>query len=56
LIYPTQKILDYLLDNKELNNFELKCKFYVAITRAKYSVAIVCKNIIKTSILPIYNS
>lgn len=56
LIYPTQKILDYILDNKELNSFELKCKLYVAITRAKYSVAIVCKNNTKTDLLPMYNS
>jgi len=54
LIYPTQKILDWLFDKKEFDSFEIKCKFYVAVTRAKYSVAIVCKNTVKTDVLPIY--
>ncbi|WIV12886.1 MULTISPECIES: UvrD-helicase domain-containing protein [Bacillota] len=54
LVYPTKKIEDWLFDNKELDNFEIKCKFYVAITRARYSVAIVCKNNLKTRILPFY--
>ncbi len=56
LIYPTQKILDWLFDNKDINSFEVKCKFYVAVTRAKYSVAIVCKNDVNTEVLPIYQS
>ena len=54
LIYPTQKILDWIFDNKEFKSFELKCKFYVAVTRAKYSVGIVCKNNITTDKLPVY--
>lgn len=54
LIYPTQKITDWLFNNKKLNNFDIKCKFYVAVTRARYSVAIVCKNNIQTDILPMY--
>lgn len=54
LIYPTQKISNWLLDDKSLDKFDIKCKFYVAVTRARYSVAIVCKNNIKTDILPIY--
>lgn len=54
LLYPTKKITEWLFDNKELNTFETKCKFYVAITRARYSVAIVCKNNIKTNVLPFY--
>ena len=56
LIYPTQKILDWLFDNKDINSFEVKCKFYVAVTRAKNSVAIVCKNDVNTEVLPIYQS
>lgn len=56
LIYPTQKIFDWLLNDKEFDSFEIKCKFYVAVTRAKYSVAIVCKNSIKTDKFPIYNN
>ncbi|MBC2176145.1 UvrD-helicase domain-containing protein [Listeria booriae] len=54
LIYPTKKITDWLFDNSRLDNFEIKCKFYVAITRAKHSVAIVCKNNSVTDKLPIY--
>jgi DNA helicase-2/ATP-dependent DNA helicase PcrA len=54
LIYPTEKITDWVLNEKEFDNFDIKCKFYVAVTRARYSVAIVCKNNIKTDILPVY--
>ncbi|WP_146549737.1 UvrD-helicase domain-containing protein [Rummeliibacillus suwonensis] len=54
LIYPTQKISDWLFNNMDFNSFEIKCKFYVAVTRAKYSVAIVCENNTETNILPIY--
>ncbi|MBC1811258.1 UvrD-helicase domain-containing protein [Listeria booriae] len=54
LIYPTKKITDWLFDNSRLDNFEIKCKFYVAITRAKHSVAIVCNNNVETDKLPIY--
>ena len=54
LIYPTQKISDWLFNDKKFDNFDIKCKFYVAVTRARYSVAIVCKNNIETDILPIY--
>lgn len=54
LIYPTAKIEGWLFNNKELDNFEIKCKFYVAVTRARHSVAIVCKNKIETNNLPFY--
>ena len=40
LIYPTKTICDWLIKNKELA-LTSKCKFYVALTRARYSVAIV---------------
>lgn len=40
LIYPTQPILDWILKGKELAPMS-KSKLYVAITRARYSVAIV---------------
>lgn len=56
LVYPTQKITDWLLNDKALTSFEIKCKFYVAVTRAKYSVAIVCKNNLNTDKYPIYNN
>ena len=49
-------IINWLFDNKDINSFEVKCKFYVAVTRAKYSVAIVCKNDVNTEVLPIYQS
>jgi len=54
LIYPTKKMLDWILNDKTLDSFEIKCKLYVAITRAKFSVAIVCGNSISTDVLPIY--
>jgi DNA helicase-2/ATP-dependent DNA helicase PcrA len=42
LIYPTEKIKKYL-KNGNLDEIEtIKAKFYVAITRARYSVGIVC--------------
>ena len=40
LIYPTDPILDWILKGKELAPMS-KSKLYVAITRARYSVAIV---------------
>ncbi|PHR58057.1 MAG: DNA helicase II [Arcobacter sp.] len=40
LIYPTQPILDWILKDKAIESTS-RAKFYVAITRAKYSVAIV---------------
>lgn len=40
LIYPTVPILDFILNNKNLDGTS-RAKFYVAITRARYSVGIV---------------
>lgn len=40
LIYPTKPILDFVLKNKNLDGTS-RAKFYVAITRAKYSVGII---------------
>lgn len=40
LIYPTKPILDFILNNKNLDGTS-RAKFYVAITRARYSVGIV---------------
>jgi len=41
LIYPTQKIRNYLI-NGDISKIEtVKAKFYVALTRARYSVGIV---------------
>jgi len=42
IIYPTSKFIDWLKDsNKELAPIS-RSKFYVAVTRASNSVAIVC--------------
>jgi len=41
LIYPTEKMLDFLLNGTVIENPEIKAKLYVAITRARYSVGIV---------------
>lgn len=54
IIYPTKKMLDWMLKGTNINSFEVRCKFYVAVTRAKFSVTIVCKNKTKTDVLPIY--
>lgn len=44
LIYPTKDMEKWFFDhNKELKN-QMRSKFYVAVTRAKYSVAIVYDN------------
>lgn len=40
LIYPTKPILDFIFKNKNLDSTS-RAKFYVAITRARYSVGIV---------------
>lgn len=40
LVYPTQPILEFILNHKNLDGTS-RAKFYVAITRAKYSVGIV---------------
>ncbi|KQK26095.1 hypothetical protein AR438_10970 [Chryseobacterium aquaticum] len=41
LIYPTQPFLNWLLDNKTILAETSRAKIYVALTRARYSVAIV---------------
>lgn len=56
LIYPTKQMLDWILNNKAFENFEPQCKFYVAVTRAKYSVGIVCENNINTDKFSVYNN
>ena len=40
LIYPTKPIMEFILKNKNLDGSS-RAKFYVAITRARYSVGIV---------------
>jgi DNA helicase-2/ATP-dependent DNA helicase PcrA len=42
LIYPTDKMTKYLKDGNLKAIESIKEKFYVAITRARYSVGIVC--------------
>ncbi len=42
LIYPTEKIEKYLKNGNLAEIETIKAKFYVAITRARYSVGIVC--------------
>lgn len=41
IIYPTKKIKEWLINPEVGLKDEIRAKFYVAITRAKYSVAIV---------------
>ena len=41
LIYPTKGILAWVLDKNNEMKQQTRAKFYVAVTRARYSVAIV---------------
>lgn len=41
LIYPTETMLKWIKDHSVELNFKTKCQLYVAVTRARYSVAIV---------------
>lgn len=43
LIYPTNPFIEWLKDNKSELKETSRSKLYVAITRARHSVAIVCK-------------
>lgn len=42
LIYPTRKIREYLKEGNISKIETIKAKFYVALTRARYSIGIVC--------------
>lgn len=42
IIYPTDKILKYIKSGNITDIETVKAKFYVALTRARYSVGIVC--------------
>lgn len=44
LIYPTSKMLDWILDHNKEMKPQSKSKFYVGVTRAKHSVAIIFDN------------
>ncbi|MDR0681794.1 MAG: UvrD-helicase domain-containing protein [Dysgonamonadaceae bacterium] len=50
LIYPTVPILKWLKDNNSILANTSRSKFYVAITRAKYSVGIIVENNEQTAI------
>ena len=43
LIYPTANMLKWVFDHDQALLQEARSKFYVALTRARYSVGIVCK-------------
>lgn len=45
LIYPTKDMLKWFLNQKVELKIETKSKLYVALTRARYSVGIVCERI-----------
>lgn len=44
LIYPTSKMTDWIIDHSKELKTKSRSKFYVGVTRAKYSVAIVFEN------------
>lgn len=53
LVYPTKPMLSWMLDNNtELKN-QSRARLYVAVTRAKYSVAIVVDNLEKYDVVGI---
>jgi DNA helicase-2/ATP-dependent DNA helicase PcrA len=41
LIYPTKAISEWIKDNKSKLDYFTQCKFYIALTRVRYSVGIV---------------
>ncbi|GBR75915.1 superfamily I DNA or RNA helicase [Candidatus Termititenax persephonae] len=41
LIYPTEDMTEWVKNNETILKFLTRCKFYVAITRARYSVGII---------------
>ncbi|MCW9709028.1 UvrD-helicase domain-containing protein [Fodinibius salsisoli] len=47
LIYPTKSMLNWIKDPETNLKDQTKAKFYVAITRARFSVGIVCGNNLK---------
>lgn len=55
LIYPTTKMIDWILDNGKELKPQSKSKFYVGVTRAKHSVAIVFDNKKNISVQGIQN-
>jgi len=44
IIYPTSTMLKWIQNHSESLAFQSRSKFYVAVTRARYSVAIVFDN------------
>ena len=44
LIYPTADMLKWIENHSMQLASKTKSKFYVALTRARYSVAVICKN------------
>lgn len=55
LIYPTSKMIDWILDNNKELKPQSKSKFYVGVTRVKDSVAIVFDNKKEVSLQGIAN-
>jgi len=45
LIYPTKPILEWIIGKSKELKIESRSKFYVAVTRARYSVAFVYKTV-----------
>ncbi len=55
LIYPTKLILEWLEDNSKELAETSRSKFYVALTRARHSVAIVCDKTLDIPDIEIYS-
>ena len=56
LIYPTEEIIKWIKDNSYNLKFKSRCQFYVALTRAKFSVGIVWSDLEKVEGLDFYSS
>lgn len=55
LIYPTKEIVKWIKDNSYSLKFKSRCQFYVALTRAKFSVGIVWNELEKVEGLEFYS-
>ena len=56
LIYPTTPFIEWLKDNKSELKETSRSKLYVAITRARHSVAFVCKTKLTIPGIPNYET
>lgn len=56
LIYPTEGMIEWMKDEEFNLKDQTRAKFYVALTRAKYSVGIITDEVIENDLLTKYNT